>query len=330
MGETHQCMVDLGLGQGYWALPVAHRSPGVVVLHAWWGLTDCFRRVCDRLAQRNIAALAPDLYHGAVAPTDDEARRLRGELDAERALREIKTAIDFLRSHPAVLGDRVGMVGFSLGGYLALRSVRVNPSLVRAVVLFYATDGGDFRGAQASFLGHFATGDGCWAGARAVRSLEARLRAAGCEVIFHTYPGTEHSFFEADRHQAHNARAAELAWQRTVGFLHSKLGQARGATLTTAWPSPVLGQDIPALPSPKSSAPASSTKAQSDGKPVCSEETCFWANGDGGETRASPARDPRASGPRDRRTVRQQGAARRPAATVPALQADPEPQCVLW
>ena len=48
---------------GYLAIPKNGSGPGVVVLHAWWGLTEPFQRVCDRLAQAGFVALAPDLYH---------------------------------------------------------------------------------------------------------------------------------------------------------------------------------------------------------------------------------------------------------------------------
>ncbi len=240
MSEMHPRTVCSEPGMGHLVLPEGHECPGVVVLHAWWGLTSCFKRVCDRLAEEGFVALAPDLYHGAIASSSDEAKRLRAELDCDSALREIKAATGFLRCHAAVVGDSIGVVGFSLGGYLALRLVRSDPDSVRAVVLFYATEGGSFDGAQACFLGHFAEHDGCWAGAGTVRSLQARLRAAGCDVTFHTYAGTQHSFFEHDRPEAYDARSAELAWQRTISFLHNELGRAQRSTRTTMWPRSVL------------------------------------------------------------------------------------------
>jgi dienelactone hydrolase len=48
-------------GSGYVTVPDSGEGPGVLVLHAWWGLTPFFRRVCDRLAEAGFVALAPDL-----------------------------------------------------------------------------------------------------------------------------------------------------------------------------------------------------------------------------------------------------------------------------
>lgn len=239
MGEIEEERIERALGRCCLAAPEAGGGPGVLVLHAWWGLTPFFKMVCERLAREGFVALAPDLYHGVIASTDDEAKRLRAELDSDRVMHRMAAAVCTLCKHPAVHSPLVGILGFSLGAYLALRLARSEADNIRAVVLFYANEGGSFDGAQAAFLGHFASDDGCWVGARAVRSLEARLRAAGCEVTFHTYPDTRHSFFEQDRREAYDAEAAALAWERTVKFLHSKLGATRRSNHTVMWPNAV-------------------------------------------------------------------------------------------
>jgi carboxymethylenebutenolidase len=77
---------------------------------------------------------------------------------------------------------------------------------------------------QAAYLGHFAERDEWGADRKKVEKLAADLRAARREVLFYTYPGTEHWFFEADRPEAYQATAAQLAWERTVEFLHKQLG----------------------------------------------------------------------------------------------------------
>jgi carboxymethylenebutenolidase len=107
-----------GSGNGYLALPAGGSGPGVLVLHAWWGLTDTFKAVCDRLAGAGFVALAPDLHRGRTAATIDEAKALVGmaqrDPDAVEAI--ALGALAHLRAHPAVRGDHAGIVGFSMGG----------------------------------------------------------------------------------------------------------------------------------------------------------------------------------------------------------------------
>jgi carboxymethylenebutenolidase len=214
---------------GYLAAPDAAGGPGVVVLHAWWGLTEPFRQVCDRLAQAGFVALAPDLYRGKTATTVEEAEALATALDgeSERVHDDITGALRYLRhkraSSPADGRDTFGCVGFSLGGAYAL-DMSVNlPDEIAAVVIFYATYTGlDFSRAKAAYLGHFAEGDP-YEPADSVTQLDHELKAAGRPATFYTYPGTTHWFFEANRPDAFNAQAAALAWQRTVAFLNAEL-----------------------------------------------------------------------------------------------------------
>ena len=192
-------------------------SGGVLVLHAWWGLNPFFHSLCDRLAAEGFAALAPDLYHGTLATTVDEAERLRSKLKGTVAQSEILQAVTALSAE--VGGKPIAVMGFSMGAYYALWLVEQAALPVTATVLFYGTRGGDYAATPSAFLGHFAESDE-WVAASGVKKLEKALRAAGKEVDFHTYPGTSHWFFESDRPDAFSPQAADLAWQRTVAFLH--------------------------------------------------------------------------------------------------------------
>jgi carboxymethylenebutenolidase len=210
-------------GEPYLALPPGGAGPGVLVLHAWWGLNDTFRAVCDRLAAAGCVALAPDLYAGAVAATIDEAEALMTadsrDFAGTRAL--VEGAVATLRGHPGVRGDGVGAVGFSMGASWAMLLATERPADLAAVVIFYGSGEGDFGRARAAFLGHYAEGDE-WEPDEQVRQLEEDIRAAGREVAFHRYPGARHWFFEPDRPE-HDPAAADLAWERTLAFLHRHL-----------------------------------------------------------------------------------------------------------
>ena len=124
--------------------------------------------------------------------------------------------------------NQVGLAGFSLGAYWALQLVEERPTQIAAVVLFYGKKPGEYPGAQAAFLGHFAESDE-FEPLASVRRVEKQIQGAGHPAIFHIYPGTGHWFFEADRPSAYDPAAAQLAWERTVAFLHAHLGGLPGA-----------------------------------------------------------------------------------------------------
>ena len=211
--------------RAYLAVPDAGTGAGVLVLHAWWGLTSVFTDVCDRLATNGYVALAPSLYaDGATTASIAEAEALVAAHDRAPAAAEavVQAAVDQLRWLPAVTGTQVGVIGFSLGAYWALHLSQVRPDDVGAVVAVYGTDDGDYTTAQAAYLGHFAEHDD-FEPLEAVRALETRIRAAGREVTFHVYPGTGHWFVEPNRPDVYHAAAAELVWERTLAFLKARL-----------------------------------------------------------------------------------------------------------
>jgi carboxymethylenebutenolidase len=211
-------------GTGYLALPEQQYGPGVIVLHAWWGLNSFFQELCDRLARAGFVAFAPDLYQGRIAATIDEAKALLDQRDSEAMQAIASGALAYFRAHPAVRGDGVAALGFSMGAAWATAMASVAPTDIAAAVLFYGADAADFAQARAAYLGHFAEDDE-WEPVEGVRQIEADLRSAGRAVTFHFYPGAQHWFFETNRPE-YDAEAAELAWQRSLEFLQKHLLQA--------------------------------------------------------------------------------------------------------
>jgi carboxymethylenebutenolidase len=209
---------DTAGARGFFALPSGGTGPGVLVLHAWWGLNDTIRGVCTRLAAAGFVAFAPDLYHGQVADTIAGAEALGSALDAnhQQAKAEIAAAAAVLDRLTG--GAGIGVLGFSLGAYYALDLAAAAPEHIHSVVLFYGSGGGDFSASRAAYLGHFAANDP-YEPAENVEALADTLRHAGRQATFHTYPGTGHWFFEPDRADAFDAAAAALAWERTLAFL---------------------------------------------------------------------------------------------------------------
>jgi carboxymethylenebutenolidase len=214
---------------GYLAPANEGAGLGVVVVHEWWGLVPHIRDVCDRFAAEGFTALAPDLYHGrTVTPGDRaEAAEARSSLDPDVAARDMSGAVDHLAHHPAVRGSGVAVVGFCMGGGLALWLATLRPDMVRAVVPFYGVAPLDRRPdwprLEAAVEGHYAENDDR-AGFEVARALEEELTALGKEVRVFLYPGTAHAFFNDTRPDVYDADAARQAWVRTLEFLRAKLG----------------------------------------------------------------------------------------------------------
>jgi len=158
--------VDDRTFSGYLAEPAHGSGPGVLVLHAWWGLTEPFQQVCNRLAEAGFVALAPDLYHGKTTASVEEAETLVEALnqDEERVRADIAGSVQFLRQHEATHQEdgrgKLAVVGFSLGGAYALDMSVTLAQEIAAVVTFYASYPGlDYSGANAAYLCHFAEDD---------------------------------------------------------------------------------------------------------------------------------------------------------------------------
>lgn len=222
--ETVEQSMKQDQPKGYLAKPTVENAPGVLVLHAWWGLNEDIQELCDKLAQSGFVAFAPDLYDGAIAETREEAEAAAGSIfeNVDKAKAVVAEAARFLSGHVDSSHRGLGVVGLSLGGFLALEISNAKPDLIPAVVVFYATGSTDFSESHASYLGHFAASDEFEPQSN-VDGLEKMLRDAGCPVTFHQYAGTSHWFAEPSRSEAYNAEAASIAWDRTIQFLRQQL-----------------------------------------------------------------------------------------------------------
>ena len=211
--------------RGFFAVPPTGHGPGVLVLHAWWGLNATMKAFCKRLAESGFTVFAPDLYHGKVADNVADAETLGKALDANhlQAKAEIAEATLLLGDRVGEAGRSLAVIGFSLGAYYALHLAAADPEHIRWVVLFYGTGDGDYSTSRAAYLGHFAENDQFEPQSN-VDNLLASLRGAGRPVTFYRYSDTGHWFFEPDRTQAYNQAAASLAWERTLAFLKRSAG----------------------------------------------------------------------------------------------------------
>ncbi len=224
MGDLIRFAANGTSATGYLAVPGAGTGPGVIVIQEWWGLVDHIKDVCDRFAGEGFVALAPDLYHGKATKSPDEAGKLFMALNIAKAGVDIRGAADALLARPEVSSSTAGVVGFCMGGQLALFAGAEYPDRFAAVVDFYGVHPNcriDPARLKARVLAHFAKRDNSVPEAEA-RALADRIRGAGGAIEAHFYDA-DHAFFNDTRPTVYNAELAALAWKRTIEFLREGL-----------------------------------------------------------------------------------------------------------
>ena len=206
--------------QGYLVRPAgAGPFPGLVVIHEWWGLNDQIKGTAEALARDGYVALAVDLYRGRVTTDASEAHELMRGLPEDQAIRDLKAAVAYLRGRPDVRADRIGSIGWCMGGGYSLALAIHQPGLAASVIYYgrLATDRTLLARIQAPVLGIFGEEDR-GIPSPAVQSFEQAMIALGKTVEIHMYPGAGHAFANPER-PSYRKAAADDAWNRTSAFL---------------------------------------------------------------------------------------------------------------
>jgi len=224
--KTYASPQGAGVMRGYFARPskAGHKLPGVVVIHENRGLNPYIEDVARRLALAGFIAFAPDALTplGGYPGNDDQGRELQSQRDGGEMIEDFAAAVEFLRSHPDTT-DRVGAVGFCFGGGMVLELATRLPEL-RAGVAFYGRhpEAGRAATIKAPLMLNHAELDervnASWP------DFERGLKAAGVDYTHYDYAGVQHGFHN-DTTPRYDAKAAELAWTRTVEFLEKHLIQ---------------------------------------------------------------------------------------------------------
>jgi carboxymethylenebutenolidase len=213
-------------GAGYLVRPDSEApARGVVVIQEWWGVDAHVKDVTTRFAKQGYAALAPDLYHGRTIPVSepDEAQKALMQLDFQRAIKEVVGAVSYLVSQPFVSPKKVGVIGFCMGGGLALRTATQSAD-VGAVAAFYgggSPDASAFAHNHAAILNIIGEHDADVA--KSIRALDAGLKAYQFPHEVASYPEGHHAFFNDTRPQIYNASAAQDAWKRSLDWFQKYL-----------------------------------------------------------------------------------------------------------
>ncbi len=219
-----------GSAECYLASPGTANGPGVLVIQEWWGLIAQVKGTADMLAREGFNALAPDFYHGKSAKIGepDAAQKLMMELNIEQAEKDALGAAQYLASHPKTSAKRIGVIGFCMGGMLAIRTGIVASEVVGAVVDCYGVpqrtkpDYSRLKGVPV--LAIFGGKDH---GIEALPALEADLTAAGAHFDQVIDPHADHAFMNEQRKDAYRPDDAKDAWAKIIPFLWDNLALGR-------------------------------------------------------------------------------------------------------
>jgi carboxymethylenebutenolidase len=227
MGDIVEFPSNGHTASGYLAPNPNGVGAGVVVIQEWWGLVPHIKDVADRLAAEGFTVLAPDLFHGKTTTEPDEAGKLMMALNVDQAGKDMSGAVDYLLGRDEVEGPKVGVIGFCMGGGLAMVLACQRPDAIGAAVPFYGLipwehAQPDYSQLDAPVLGHYAGDDGFFT-PELVDDLQSKLNSLGKQADLEVYPGVDHAFFNDTRPEVYDAESSARAWVQTVGFLHTNL-----------------------------------------------------------------------------------------------------------
>ncbi|HSD66958.1 MAG TPA: dienelactone hydrolase family protein [Vicinamibacteria bacterium] len=195
--------------------------PAAIVVQEWWGLNDWVKEQARALAKEGYVALAVDLYRGKVATKQEDAHQLMMGTPPDRALRDLQGAVAWLRLQASVRKDRIGVIGWCMGGGYTLRLATVEPGLAAAVAYYGTppTDAAAIAAIRAPVMGNFGAEDKGPTPEQA-KAFEDALKKAGKSVDVKIYPGAGHAFANVNNPWGgYRKDAAEDAWARTTAFL---------------------------------------------------------------------------------------------------------------
>jgi carboxymethylenebutenolidase len=198
--------------------------PALIVIHEWWGLNDWVKEQASKLTDQGYVALAVDLYRGQVATTPDLAHELSRGLPEDRAQRDLRAAFDFLAAQPNVKKERIGSIGWCMGGGYSLDVALLEPTLAATVINYghLATDPAALKKINAPILGSFG-GQDRGITPDDVKKFQQSLTELGKKSEIKIYPNAGHAFENPNNKQGYRPDDAADAWKRTLEFLASTL-----------------------------------------------------------------------------------------------------------
>jgi carboxymethylenebutenolidase len=194
--------------------------PAIIVIHEYWGLNDWVKEQASKLSDEGYITLAIDLYRGKVATTPDVAHEIMRGVPEDRAKRDLLAAFEFLAAQSNVRKDRIGSIGWCMGGGYSLDVALQEPTLAADVINYghLATDLDALKKINAPILGSFG-GQDRGITPDDVHKFEAALKQLGKQVDIKIYDDAGHAFENPNNKDGYRAADAADAWKRTVDFL---------------------------------------------------------------------------------------------------------------
>ncbi len=209
---------------GYLVIPrLLSKLPGVVMIHEWWGVNDNIKGMAQQLAKEGYAVLAADLFNGKVASTPDEASSLASKLNSTEAIKNLRAAVNYLKTDNRVDQTKIGSIGWCFGGGQSLR-LGLSGEELAATVIYYGeleTNPQKLSPIKWPVLGIFGDQDRSIPIER-IRAFESSLKQLGVRVEIHIYPAVGHAFANPSS-QTYAPKETLDAWQKTLAFFASTL-----------------------------------------------------------------------------------------------------------
>ncbi|HEY1249949.1 MAG TPA: dienelactone hydrolase family protein [Thermoanaerobaculia bacterium] len=206
---------------GYLATPEGSgKKPAILVIHEWWGLNDWVKGKADAFAKQGYVALALDLYRGKVATDADTAHQLMRGVPEDRAVRDLKAAVAYLRTRPDVDAAKIASIGWCMGGGYSLDTAIAEPTLSGTVIYYghLMTDPKTIASLNVPLLGNFGGKDQGIPPAD-VQAFADAAKKAGKSVDFKIYPDAGHAFASSKDPSVFRPADAKDADARTDAFL---------------------------------------------------------------------------------------------------------------
>lgn len=209
--------------------------PAVVIAHPVSGVAEFTQSIADRLAEAGYSGVALDLFHRITDDMVPSGSPRSTLLRDPEIVADVNATVDWLRNHPAIDGERIGMTGFCMGGRVAWLAAAANPHL-KAVAPYYPGNLWTPRDAPHSpfelsanincpLLVHFGEIDAN-PSQDDMRKLDDELTRLGKPHQFYSYPGADHAFMDFAQPHRYQKEASDASWPRTLEFFAQHLQTA--------------------------------------------------------------------------------------------------------